>query len=59
VGLNELTADNIYRTDATGYRRLVPGDPLLVLPLFLDWGYTYRPANPPNYDDGLVFVNGY
>jgi hypothetical protein len=57
VGLNELTADNVYRTDATGYRRLVPGDPLLVLSLFLDWGYTYRPANPPNYTDGLVFVN--
>jgi len=56
-GLNELTADNIYRTDATGYRRLVPGDPLLVLSLFLDWGFTYRPANPPNYTDGLVFVN--
>lgn len=30
VGLNELTADNLYRTDATGYARLVPGDPLLV-----------------------------
>jgi len=59
VGLNELTADNIYRTDATGYRRLVPGDPLLVLSLFLDWGYTYRPANPPDYTDGLVFVNQY
>lgn len=58
VGLNELTADNLYRTDATGYARLVPGDPLLVLTLMLDWGYTYRPAKPPNYDDGLVFVNG-
>jgi hypothetical protein len=57
VGLNELTADNLYRTDATGYARLVPGDPLLVLSLFVDWGYTYRPANPPDYTDGLVFVN--
>lgn len=57
VGLNELTADNLYRTDATGYRRLVPGDPLLVLSLFLDWGYRYRPATPPNFTDGLVFVN--
>jgi hypothetical protein len=57
VGLNELTADNLYRTDATGYERLVPGDPLLVLSLMLDWGYTYRPANPPDYTDGLVFVN--
>lgn len=58
VGLNELTADNLYRTEATGYARLVPGDPLLVLSLFLDWGYTYRPANPPDYTDGLVFING-
>ena len=58
VGLNELTADNLYRTDATGFDRLVPGDPLLVLSLLLDWGYTYRPANPPDFNDGLVFVNG-
>jgi hypothetical protein len=42
-----LTADNLYRTDATGYRRLVPGDPLLVLEVLLEWGYRYRPANPP------------
>ena len=27
VGLNELTADALYRTDATGFVRLVPGDP--------------------------------
>lgn len=58
VGLNELTADNLYRTDATGFARLVPGDPLLVQSLLLDWGYTYRPANPPDFTDGLVFVNG-
>ena len=57
VGLNELTADNLYRTDATGYKRLVPGDPLLVLEVLLNWGYRYRPANPPDYTDGLVFVN--
>jgi hypothetical protein len=56
VPLNELTADNLYRTDATGYRRLVDGDPLLVLELFVDWGYTYQPAKPPNYDDGVVSV---
>jgi hypothetical protein len=58
VGLNELTADNLYRTDATGYARLVPGDPLLVQEVLLEWGYRYRPANPPDYTDGLVFVNG-
>jgi hypothetical protein len=57
VGLNELTADNLYRTDATGYARLVPGDPLLAKSLLSAWGYTYRPATPPNYDDGLVFVS--
>jgi hypothetical protein len=57
VGLSELTADNLYRTDATGYARLVPGDPLLVLEVLLEWGYRYRPANPPDYADGLVFVN--
>lgn len=56
VPLNELTADNLFRTDATGYRRLVDGDPLLVLELFVDWGYAYQPANPPNYDDGVVSV---
>lgn len=52
VGLNELVADNLYRTEATGYARLVPGDPLLVKALMLDWGYTYRDDIP------LVLING-
>ena len=56
IPLNELTADNLYRTAATGYRRLVPGDPILVLELLLDWGYAYQPANPPNFDDGVISV---
>lgn len=56
VPLNELTADNLYRTDATGFERLVEGDPILVLELLLDWGFTYQPANPPNFDDGVVSV---
>jgi len=56
IPLNELTADNLYRTDATGFRRLVEGDPILVLELFVDWGYTYQPATPPNYDNGVVGV---
>lgn len=56
IPLNELTADNLYRTNATGFRRLVDGDPILVLQLFVDWGYSYQPANPPNYDDGVVSV---
>lgn len=56
IPLNELTADNLYRTDATGFLRLVEGDPLLVLELFVDWGYTYQPATPPNFDNGIVGV---
>lgn len=56
IPLNELTADNLYRTEATGFRRLVDGDPILVLDLFVDWGYTYQPANPPLYNDGVVSV---
>lgn len=56
VPLNELTADALYRTDATGFRRLVPGDPILVLELFVDWGYTYQPATPPNFDNGIISV---
>jgi hypothetical protein len=56
--LNERTADDLYRTDATGFRRLVPGDPINVLALLGEWGYTYRPATPPDFNDGLVFVNG-
>ncbi len=55
--LNERVADDLYRTQATGFRRLVPGDPLNVLSLFGEWGYTYRPATPPDFTDGLVFVN--
>jgi hypothetical protein len=55
--LNELVADDLYRTQATGFRRLVPGDPLNVLSLIGEWGYTYRPATPPDFNDGLVFVN--
>ena len=54
IPLNELTADNLYRTDATGLRRLVPGDPINVLELLLEWGYSYQPASPPNFDDGVI-----
>ena len=56
VPLNELTADVLYRTSATPWVRLVEGDPILVLELFVEWGYTYQPANPPFYDDGVVGV---
>lgn len=57
VGLNALTADSLYRTERTGYRRLVPGDPLLVIELLLDWGYVFIPGTPENnFDDGVVSV---
>jgi hypothetical protein len=55
--LNERVADDVFRTAATGWRRLVPGGPLDVLSLFGEWGYTYQPATPPDYNNGLVFVN--
>ena len=56
VPLNERTADNLYRTEATGWERLVPGDPLLALSLMSEWQYCYTPANPPLYNDGVVSV---
>ena len=59
VTLNELTADALYRTDATGYARLIPGDPLLAQSLIATWGYTYRPATSPNFNNGLVFVSSF
>ena len=44
------------RRGPAGPRRLVDGDPILVLELFVDWGYTYQAATPPNYDNGVVTV---
>lgn len=58
IPLNELAADDIYRTGATGFVRLVPGDPLLALSLISEWGYSYQPATPPNFDNGVVSING-
>ncbi|MEM1173695.1 MAG: hypothetical protein AAF545_10255 [Pseudomonadota bacterium] len=58
VTLNELTADYLFRTGATGFVRLVPGDPILVLSLLGDWGYTYVPPTTPGGLDGFVFANG-
>ncbi len=57
VPLNELVADDLYRTDATGYARLIPGDPLLTQSQLAEWGFTYQPATPPNFDNGVVSVN--
>jgi hypothetical protein len=54
--LNELTADSLYRTEATGWQRLIPGDPLLTLSVLSDWQYCYVPANPPLYNDGVLSV---
>ncbi len=58
VNLNEQTADDLYRTESTGFVRLIPGDPLNAQSLLAEWGYTYRPATPPNFNDGLVTING-
>lgn len=58
ASLNELVADNVYRTESTGWARLVPGDPLLTLALFGEWGYTYLPASPPDFNDGVLSING-
>jgi len=57
IPLNELTADDLYRTEATGWARLIPGDPLLAISEMADWGYSYQPATPPNFDNGVVSVN--
>lgn len=55
--LNELTADNLYRTEATGFRRLVPGIPLAVIELLIDWGFTYDPCTDlPQCTNGVVSV---
>ena len=53
--LNEATADILYR-NPTGFRRLVEGDPLNVIELLGQWGYTYQPATPPDFNDGVVGV---
>ncbi len=58
IPLNELAADDIFRTDATGFARLVPGDPLLALSLLSEWGYSYQPATPPDFNNGVVSING-
>jgi hypothetical protein len=57
VPLNELTADNLYRTESTGWARLVPGDPLLTQSLLAEWGYSYQPATAPDFNNGVVTVN--
>ena len=55
--INEEVADNLYRTEATGFRRLVPGIELRVIELLLDWGYTYDPCTDlPACTNGVVSV---
>mgnify|MGYP001818206624 FL=1 len=53
--LNEATADTLYR-NPTAFRRLVDGDPLNVIELLGQWGYSYIPATPPDFRDGVVGV---
>ena len=64
VVLNERVADHLYRTLSTatptypnGLRRLIPGDPVLVLDRFVDWGYSYQPCTDlPECTNGVVTV---
>jgi hypothetical protein len=57
VPLNERVADHLYRTDSTGFLRLVPGDPTQVLELLLEWGFAYQPCTDlPNCTNGVVSV---
>ncbi len=61
--LNAQVADDLFRPAATGFATPIDWDPAtdiferVVLELLTEWGYTYIPANPPNYDDGIVSVN--
>ena len=55
--LNEAVADNLYRTEATGWRRLVDGLPNQAIALLIDWGYTYDPCTDlPECTNGVVSV---
>ena len=68
--LNETVADHLYRTMSTanpplqtggyypnGFRRLVPGDPTLVLDLLVTWSYAYQPCTDlPECTNGVVSV---
>lgn len=57
VALNVLTADSLHRTERSNFRRLIAGDPLLVLEQLLQWGYRYTPGTPENnFDDGVVEI---
>lgn len=42
--LNEQVARDLFYTDETNFRRLVPLPEINVLSLFGDWGYTYDPV---------------
>lgn len=56
VTINEEVADNLYRTQATGWRRLVDGIPLAAIELMIDWGYTYDPCTDEDCTNGVVSV---
>lgn len=57
VTINEKVADNLYRTAATGWRRLVPGIPLAAIEQMIDWGFTYDPCTDlPECTNGVVSV---
>ncbi len=55
--LNAQVADDLYRPAATGFTVLIEGGERVVLEVLTEWGYTYVPATPPNFDNGIVSVN--
>jgi hypothetical protein len=64
VPLNERVADHLFRKESTasptypnGLRQLVEGPAVLVLDLFVEWGYTYQPCSDlPACTNGVVGV---
>jgi hypothetical protein len=57
VTLNEQTADDLYRFEATFWRPLIEGGNVAVLERMYEWGYTYIPPQCEGCP-GLVTPNG-
>jgi hypothetical protein len=56
VPLNERVADHLYRDGSVPYRMLIPGGGILMLDLFVEWGYTYQPCTDADCTNGVVGV---
>lgn len=53
--INLLVGERLYSPGLQGFARLVPGNPIFVLELFGEWGYTYV---PPDQGGPFLYVNG-